>query len=226
MEGYIPPADNDAAPGNGSNQGEPTTPTPAFGASSGEMYATTRPSTTSPNFGDSDPRRDTFSNEGVITNQLDEVAGQQEFVTSSNFLDMSKPTFSSPGADFLLAEEYVVGGVTYDPGEVLDCDSFPELEAERNARISEILRNLHQRQSTSKQFVPKVIPTSRPSVGMTRDSVIRQENLRLWREELFNDSFYHTREPIHPVRVKSYRLKMADGRIFRRDQPIDQRFSL
>ena len=86
MEGYIPPADNDAAPGNESNQGEPTTPTPAFGATSGEMYATTRPSTTSPNFGDSDPRRDTFSNEDVITNQLDEVAGQQEFVTSSNYI--------------------------------------------------------------------------------------------------------------------------------------------
>ena len=76
MEGYIPPAD-DAAPGNESNQGEQTTPTPEFRATSGEMYSTTRPSSTNPNFGDSDPRRDTFSNEDVIAGQLDEVTNNR-----------------------------------------------------------------------------------------------------------------------------------------------------
>ena len=45
--------------------------------------------------------------------------------------------------------------------------------------------------------------------------------LKTW---YYNTSFYHTREPIHPVRVRSYKLKMADGRVFRRDQSIDQRF--
>ena len=224
---YIPLADA-AAPGDERNHMEQTTPTqPEFGAASGEMYSTTRPSSTpNHNFGDSDPRRDTFSNEDVIAGQLDEVTRQQEFVSSltSNFLNMSNPTFSAPGADFLLAEQYVVGGITYDPGEVLDCDSFPELEAERNARIAEILRNLHQQRNSSKQFIPRVIPTGRPSVGMTRDSFIRQQNLRVWKEELFNASFYYTRDPVNPVRVKIGKLKMADGRVFRRDQNIDQRF--
>ena len=226
MEGYISPADV-AAPGSRSDQREQTTPAqPEFRATSGEMYSTTRPSLTNTNFDDPDPRRDTFSNEDVIAGQLDEVTRQGEFVTSltHNLLNMSNPSYSAPGADFLLAAEYVVGGITYEAGEVLDGNSFPDLEAERNARISEILRNLHQQRNSSKQFIPKVMPTSRPSAGMTRDSFIRQENLRLWKEELFNASFVNTGDPNRPVRVNVKKLTMQDGRVFRKGQSVDSRF--
>lgn len=92
---------------------------------------------------------------------------------------MSDPRYSAPGADFLLAAEYVVGGETYDPGEVLDGSSFPELEAERNARIIEILNDLHRQRAMPQPFVPRTIPPGRPSAGMTNDSLMKEENLRV-----------------------------------------------
>ena len=231
MEGYIPPADA-ASPGSESNQlREQTTPgqQPVFRATPGEVYATTRPSTTDHNFNNPDPRRDTFSNEDVIAGQLDFLTRQRDSVTSStrhirNVLDMSDPAHSAPGSDFLLAAEYVVGGNMYDVGEVLDANSFPELEQERNLRIADILRNMHQQRNPPQSFIPKIAPTNRPSVGMTRDSLVRQENLRLWKEEIFNASFYYTGEPDDPVRLGVNKLRMADGRVFRKDRSVDQRF--
>ena len=227
MEEYIPPVEA-AAPGDQDNPRETDPNLSRSGAAFGEMQLF-GPSMANSNFDDPDSRRDTFSNEDAIVGQLDDVIRQREFVSSPmlgrrNVLDMSNPSHSAPGADFLLAAEYVVGGVTYDVGEVLDANSFPDLESERNRRISEILRNLHRQRNTPPRFVPKALPINRPSVGMTRDSFIREENLRRWKEELFDASFYHTNEPNNPVRVRVSKLKTADGRVFRKGQSIDQKF--
>ena len=226
MEEYISPADG-VAPDSESTQREQTTPRQlTFGAALGEQRSP-GPSPDNHNFDDTDPRRDTFSNEDAIAGQLDEVSRQQDFVTSTtrNFLDMSDPVHSAPGADFLLAAEYTAGGITYEAGETLDCNSFPILEAERNRRITEILQNLHGHRSKSSRAPSKTSsPRPRPSIGMTKESFVREENMRRWKEELFDASFYHTGEPNNPVRVRISKLRMADGRVFRKGQSIDQRF--
>ena len=226
MEGYIPSADA-AAPGRTSNKTqEQTTPDqPRSRAASGEMppFGSSLAQHT---FDDPDLRRDTFSNEDVIAGQLDNMAGQRDSVSFpnrrfQNVLDMSDPAYSAPGTDFLLAAEYIVGGNTYDAGEVLDANSFPELQQERSLRIADILRNMHQQRNSPQGFVPKTLPTNRPSAGMTRDSFIRQENLRLWKEELFNASFVNTGDPNHPMRVNVKKLTIQDGRVFRKGQSVD-----
>ena len=78
---------------------------------------------------------------------------------------MSDPSYSAPGADFLLAAEYVVGGVTYDAGEVLDGSSFPDLQAERDRRISEILLNIHQHKTHRSSLFPRLCQLADPLLG-------------------------------------------------------------
>ena len=172
MEGYIPSADA-AAPGRTSNKTqEQTTPDqPRSRAASGEMppFGSSLAQHT---FDDPDLRRDTFSNEDVIAGQLDNMAGQRDSVSFpnrrfQNVLDMSDPAYSAPGTDFLLAAEYIVGGNTYDAGEVLDANSFPELEQERSLRIADILRGIHQPTSQPTQqssTEPSLQPSKHPSV--------------------------------------------------------------
>ena len=200
MEEYIPPADA-AAPGSRSNNiQEQTTPIqPRSGAAYGEMQ---------------DPRRETFSNAEAVANPKSVTSVKP--TNNSAILDMTNPAYSVPGADFLLATEYIVGGMVYDAGEVLDGSSFPDLQAERNVRIAEILNDLHRQKTMPQQFVPRTIPANRPSAGMTRDSFIRQENLRLWKEELFDASFVNTGDPNRPVRVNVKKLTMQDGRVLKK----------
>ena len=102
-----------------------------------------------------DPRRETFSNAEAVANPNSVTSVKP---TTSAILDMTNPAYSVPGADFLLATEYIVGGMVYDAGEVLDGSSFPDLQAERNVRIAEILNDLHRQKTMPQQFVPRIIP--------------------------------------------------------------------
>ena len=93
-----------------------------FVATSGEMLSYTpsiagsRPSEDV--FESQDPRRETFSNPEAVASP--ESVTSIKLTNNSAILDMTNPTYSVPGADFLLATEYIVGGMVYDAGEVLD----------------------------------------------------------------------------------------------------------
>ena len=192
-----------------------------FAATSGEMLPDT-PSIAGSrlldeDFDSQDPRRETFSNEEALAHPPNRDGLESVSVYkprhNSAVLDMSNPTYSVPGADFLLATEYIVGGEVYDAGEVLDGSAFPELQAERNERITEILIDIHRQKTSPEPFVPKILHRGRPSVGMTDDSWLREENWRLWKEELFDKYFISPTDPNEPVRVKVSRLAMLDGRV-------------
>ena len=119
-------------------------------------------------FGSYDSRRDTFSNqEAIVSNYNPSNADGFDYVHKPAVLNMSNPAYSIPGADLLLATEYVIGGETYDKGEVLDRNSFPELEAERNARIAAIVRDLHTKKAVQQPLIPRTIPPGRSTFSMT-----------------------------------------------------------
>ena len=224
MEEYTPHAEA-PAPGGRSNprsadqtQEGPRTPF-------GEM-AQDNPNMSQDAFLDPDSRRQTFPDEGTIAQDPDRAAALVDSVFSStvrpNVLNMTDPRHSAPGTDYLLAAEYIYGETAYYAGEVLEAGSFPELEQERNRRIAEFMRDFHQQDSTSR-FVPRTLQTSRPSVGMTGDTRTREENLRQWREEIYDKHFIrHTGSDDH-IQVKSERLTMPDGRVYKRGQLLEKK---
>ena len=227
MEGYISP-DDAAAPGGKDTRDLTSPKQPMFAATSGEMLPNT-PSIAgsrllNDDFDSQDPRRETFSNEEALVHPSNgdglESVSVYKPRHNSAVLDMSNPTYSVPGADFLLATEYIVGGQVYDAGEVLDGTAFPELQAERNKRITEILTDIHRQKTSPEPFVPKILHRGRSSIGMTNDSWIREENRRLWKEELFDKHFISSTDPNQPVRVKISRLVMLDGRVYKKNYPM------